>query len=194
RLLPSFDSSLSEAAKRALEQLGVEVRIGTAVTDCNAEGVSIGPERIGTRTILWAAGVKASPAAEWLGASAGRAEPGQVAPGLSRGMSVCADSAMCSCSATRLWRWIGREGLCRALLQLPSSKASTWPIYSWRARPEGNCRRSTTAISARWRRSGASERWPSSADSNSRALSPGFFGASLTSTFSLDFATVLLSR
>jgi NADH dehydrogenase len=83
RLLPSFDSSLSEAAKRALEQLGVEVRIGTAVTDCNAEGVSIGPERIETRTILWAAGVKASPAAEWLGASADRAGRVKVAPDLS---------------------------------------------------------------------------------------------------------------
>jgi NADH:ubiquinone reductase (H+-translocating) len=58
-----------------LEQLGVEVRLSAGVTDCDCSGVSIGDERIETRTIVWAAGVKASPAAEWLAAdsdSAGR--------------------------------------------------------------------------------------------------------------------------
>jgi NADH dehydrogenase len=46
RLLPSFDPSLSEAARHSLEQLGVEVRLGAAVTDCNCQGVSLGDERI----------------------------------------------------------------------------------------------------------------------------------------------------
>ncbi len=73
RLLPSFDPALSETARRSLEQLGVEVRLGSGVTDCDCSSVSIGQERIETRTIIWAAGVKASPAAEWLAVESDRA-------------------------------------------------------------------------------------------------------------------------
>jgi NADH dehydrogenase len=73
RLLAPFDPALSEAARRSLEQLGIEVRLGTGVTDCDCSSVSIGNERIETRTIVWAAGVKASPAAEWLAAASDRA-------------------------------------------------------------------------------------------------------------------------
>ena len=73
RLLAPFDPSLSEAARRSLEQLGVEVRLGAGVTDCDCSGVSLGEERIETRTIVWAAGVKASPAAEWLAVASDRA-------------------------------------------------------------------------------------------------------------------------
>ena len=73
RLLAPFDPALSETARRSLEQLGVDVRLGTGVTDCDCSGVSIGDERIETRTIVWAAGVKASPAAEWLAAASDRA-------------------------------------------------------------------------------------------------------------------------
>jgi NADH:ubiquinone reductase (H+-translocating) len=73
RLLAPFDPALSEAARRSLEQLGVEVRLGTGVTDCNCSGVSLGQERLQTRTIIWAAGVKASPVAEWLGVGSDRA-------------------------------------------------------------------------------------------------------------------------
>jgi NADH dehydrogenase len=73
RLLPAFDPSLSETARRSLEQLGVEVRLGAAVTDCDCSGVSIGRERIETRTIIWGAGVKASPVADWLAVESDRA-------------------------------------------------------------------------------------------------------------------------
>src|SRR6266511_1508284 len=73
RLLAPFDPSLSEAARRSLEQLGVEVRLGVGVTDCDCTGVSLGRERLQTRTIIWAAGVRASPAAEWLNAERDRA-------------------------------------------------------------------------------------------------------------------------
>jgi NADH dehydrogenase len=83
RLLAPFDPALSEAARRSLEQLGVEVRLGAAVTDCDCSGISIGDERLETRTIMWAAGVKASPAAEWLGAASDRAGRVKVAVDLS---------------------------------------------------------------------------------------------------------------
>src|SRR6266700_1667043 len=73
RLLPSFDPSLSEAARHSLEQLGVEVHLGAAVIDCACQGVSLGGERIEARTVMWAAGVMASPAGDWLGAQTDRA-------------------------------------------------------------------------------------------------------------------------
>jgi NADH:ubiquinone reductase (H+-translocating) len=83
RLLTPFDPALSAAARRSLEQLGVEVRLSAGVTDCDCSGVSVGHERIETRTIVWAAGVKASPAAEWLGAGSDRAGRVQVQADLS---------------------------------------------------------------------------------------------------------------
>ena len=73
RLLTPFDSSLSDAARRSLEQLGVEVRLGVAVNDCSCEGVRLGDEFIPARTVIWAAGVMASPAGRWLGAEVDRA-------------------------------------------------------------------------------------------------------------------------
>jgi NADH:quinone reductase (non-electrogenic) len=83
RLLIPFDPSLSEAALASLKQLGVEVRLGAGVTDCDGSGVTFGNERIETRTIIWAAGVKASPVAEWLGAAHDQAGRVTVAPDLS---------------------------------------------------------------------------------------------------------------
>ena len=83
RLLTPFDPSLSQAAKRSLEQLGVTVRLGAPVTAVDAEGVSIGTERIEARTVIWGAGVMASPAGLWLGAATDRAGRVKVAPDLS---------------------------------------------------------------------------------------------------------------
>ena len=65
RLLTPFDPSLSHAARRSLKELGVDVRLGAAVTDCSCEGVRLGDEFISTRTIMCAAGVMASPAGRW---------------------------------------------------------------------------------------------------------------------------------
>lgn len=73
RILPSFPDNLSAAAARALVRLGAEVRTGTAVTACADDHVMIGSDRIETRTMIWAAGVAASPAAKWLGAEKDRA-------------------------------------------------------------------------------------------------------------------------
>ena len=68
RALPSYPPALSEKARCQLERLGVEVRTGVRVTGIDEGGVSIGAERIGARTVLWAAGVQASPLARTLGA------------------------------------------------------------------------------------------------------------------------------
>src|ERR1700727_68791 len=68
RLLPAIASDLSAYALRALGRLGVEVRLGVPVTDCNSEGVRIGDQFVAADVILWAAGVRASPAFAWLGA------------------------------------------------------------------------------------------------------------------------------
>ena len=83
RVLGQFDESLSRSALRALEQLGAEVRLGTEVTGCDDAGISMGKERIESRTIMWAAGVEASPAGQWLGAESDRAGRVKVGPDLS---------------------------------------------------------------------------------------------------------------
>jgi NADH:quinone reductase (non-electrogenic) len=83
RVLPAFPERLSAVAKRSLERLGVEVRLGVPVTNCDAAGVSVGAERIDSRTVIWAAGVAASPAAEWLGAKHDHLGRVAVAPDLS---------------------------------------------------------------------------------------------------------------
>ncbi|WP_454690680.1 NAD(P)/FAD-dependent oxidoreductase [Achromobacter aloeverae] len=86
RLLSAFDPSLSAYAKQALEKLGVEVMLGQSVSECSAQGVVFGGTRLEADTVLWGAGVRASPAAEWLGANADRAgrvlvEPDLTVPG-----------------------------------------------------------------------------------------------------------------
>lgn len=83
RILPPFAPSLSRNARRELERLGVTVRTGTFVTDIDTGGVTIGDERIEARTVLWAAGVKASSLGAGLGAPLDRAGRVQVQPDLS---------------------------------------------------------------------------------------------------------------
>jgi len=87
RLLAAFAERLSAYARRALERMGVEVMTDTAVTGCDRRGVDLGAERIDAGTVVWAAGVRASPAADWLGAphdGAGRVKilPDLSVPGL----------------------------------------------------------------------------------------------------------------
>jgi NADH dehydrogenase len=83
RVLPTFPDSLSEYAKRALVRMGVEVQTSTLVTACDAHGVDLAQGRIEAGTIIWAAGVKASPAAAWLNTERDRAGRVIVAPDLS---------------------------------------------------------------------------------------------------------------
>ena len=82
RVLPAFADDLSAYAKRSLERLGVEVVLGQPVSECSAEGVVFGGKTLAAATIIWAAGVQASPAARWLDAPADRAGRLKVEPDL----------------------------------------------------------------------------------------------------------------
>ena len=73
RLLPTFPEALSDYAKRSLQSMGVEVELNRKVTGCDAQGVSVDSGRIEAATVIWAAGVVASPAAAWIGAEHDRA-------------------------------------------------------------------------------------------------------------------------
>jgi NADH dehydrogenase len=84
RVLASFPPELSEKAVRQLEGLGVEVMLRNAVTACDPEGLTLsGGERILTSSIVWAAGVMASPAAKWLGEASDGAGRVPIGPDLS---------------------------------------------------------------------------------------------------------------
>lgn len=83
RVLAAFPEELSEKARLALVRLGVEVRLGKPVELCDAAGVVVAGERLACATVLWAAGVHASPAGKWLGAARDRAGRILVEPDLS---------------------------------------------------------------------------------------------------------------
>jgi NADH:ubiquinone reductase (H+-translocating) len=82
RVLAGFADDLSAYAQRSLESVGVEVVLGQAVTECSADGVVYGGKSLQAKTLIWAAGVRASPAAEWLDAPADRAGRLEVLPDL----------------------------------------------------------------------------------------------------------------
>jgi NADH dehydrogenase len=82
RVLATFAERQSQYAKRALEKLGVEVRLNSAVTACDAEGITIGADRVPTGTVIWAAGVAAAPVGAWIGAVTDRAGRVKVGPDL----------------------------------------------------------------------------------------------------------------
>jgi NADH:quinone reductase (non-electrogenic) len=96
-VLAAFDPKLRDYARLALERLGVEVRVGVAVTGCDAAGVTLDAERIESETVIWAAGVQASPVGAWLGVATERGGKVAVAgdlsvPGL-RDVFVIGDAA-----------------------------------------------------------------------------------------------------
>ena len=83
RVLLNFRPELSAYALKSLENLGVEVELGQMVKAIDAEGVTFGEKRLATKTVIWAAGVAASPAAKWLGVDADRSGRVKVEPDLS---------------------------------------------------------------------------------------------------------------
>jgi NADH:ubiquinone reductase (H+-translocating) len=82
RVLATFSEKLSAAARRRLETLGVEVRLGHGVEHVDADGVVVGGEHIASKTVIWAAGVAPSPAGAWLEAARDRAGRVRVQPDL----------------------------------------------------------------------------------------------------------------
>ncbi|WP_445502723.1 NAD(P)/FAD-dependent oxidoreductase [Microvirga sp. G4-2] len=82
RLLPAFPADLSDYARQALERMGVEVQTSARVIKCDEQGVDLEDTRIEAGTIVWAAGVVASPAAEWIGVESDRAGRVKVGPDL----------------------------------------------------------------------------------------------------------------
>lgn len=82
RIMSAFDPALSASAQRQLERLGVRVRLKTMVKSVDQHGVETDNGRIEGRTIIWAAGVQASPAAKWLGVEAAKSGRVEVNPDL----------------------------------------------------------------------------------------------------------------
>jgi len=83
RPLATFAPELSAAAKRHLEKLGIEVRLGQGVDCVDEHGVIVAGERIASKTVIWTAGVTASPAAKWLNAETDHAGRVRIQPDLS---------------------------------------------------------------------------------------------------------------
>ena len=83
RVLPPYTADLSEKARLQLERLGVTVWLGKLVTSVDADGVTMGGERLEAKTVLWAAGVASSPLGRFLGGELDRAGRVKVAPDLS---------------------------------------------------------------------------------------------------------------
>jgi NADH dehydrogenase FAD-containing subunit len=73
RVLGPYSEKLSAAAKKRLEDLGVEIRLGHGVDQIDENGVLVAGERIAAKTVIWTAGVKPSPAGKWLGVETDRA-------------------------------------------------------------------------------------------------------------------------
>ncbi len=83
RILPALPPKLSDYAKHSLERMGVQVETSTPVTACTPSGVDTAKGFIEAATIIWAAGVVAAPAGEWLGVKADRAGRVEVTEDLS---------------------------------------------------------------------------------------------------------------
>jgi NADH:ubiquinone reductase (H+-translocating) len=83
RILPAFTEQHSHYAQNALMKMGVEVLTSTRVTNCNALGVALESGRIDAGSVVWAAGVMASPAADWLAVNRDRTGRVIVQPNLS---------------------------------------------------------------------------------------------------------------
>jgi NADH dehydrogenase FAD-containing subunit len=82
KVLGTFAPSLSDAAEKHLQKLGVEIHLGQAVEKIDSEGVIVGGERIASKTVIWTAGVTPSPAGKWLGVETDRAGRVRIQPDL----------------------------------------------------------------------------------------------------------------
>lgn len=140
RLLPAFPEALASKAKAALGQLGVDVLLGQAVSSIEADCVTIGDAVVPACTTVWAAGVMASRAAEWLGAVSDRA--GRVVVGSDlkvagiANLFVLGDTAACPGSDGRPLPGVApvakQQGGYAAAAILASLRAETMPPFRYR--------------------------------------------------------------
>jgi NADH dehydrogenase len=173
RVLTAFPEKLSAAAQRALERLGVEVRLGTPVTQCDTDGVTIGEDRLPAATIVWAAGVAASSAARWLDAEHDRAGRVTVGPDLTLPghpeIFCIGDTALATDANGKQLPGLAPV----AKQQGPMSR-----VCCARDSPASpSLGRSAIATSAPWRRSAGAQRSPTSAGCGSAARWLGCCGA-----------------
>jgi NADH dehydrogenase len=177
RILGPFPEDLSAYAARALERLGVTLRTGKSVEDINERGVTVGGEFIPCSTIVWAAGVAASPAGQWLHVGTDQAGRVAVAPNLSvpglDNVYVLGDLALAMGEVA---------SPCPAWPRSRTSRAAIlgrrcWPAFSATRRLPP----SASTAGATWRWSATTRRWCTGTASSSRASSPGSSGGSPTS-------------
>ena len=171
KVLGTFDDSLSAKAQDQLKRLGVEVRLGLPVSEITARGVQVGSEWIGARTIIWAAGVAASPLARSLNVPLDRAgrvlvEPDLTVPGFDN-VYVIGDLAHIEQDGKPV------PGIAPAAMQEGRHAASNL-LRSLGGQPSV-C---PSAIMTRgcWQPSAGEPPWPTSARSEPRATSPGSCG------------------
>jgi len=111
KVLSNFKPELSDYALGALRELGVEVALGAPVEEIDPHGVVYGGKRVDAETIIWGAGVQASPAAHWLGVEADRAGRTRVLPDLSvpghAEIFVVGDTATVNKADSKPVPWIG---------------------------------------------------------------------------------------
>jgi NADH dehydrogenase len=144
RILPAFAEHLSAYAEHALARMGVAVMTGTMVTGCDSRGVDTAHGRIDAATIVWAAGVRASPAAQWLGAEHDRSGRVKVGSDLSLPghpeIFVIGDTALVveengkpvpgiAPAAKQMGRYVGRQIAARAA-------GRPWPPFRYRHQGE----------------------------------------------------------
>jgi NADH dehydrogenase/putative oxidoreductase len=131
RVLPTFPEDLSETSRRSLGRLGIDVMLNSRVEGIDESGVTVNGKRIAARTVLWAAGVVASPAASWLGATADNA--GRIKVGLDLSVPGIANAfAVGDTAASNAWNGNPVPGLAPAAKQAGAYVASVI-----RARVEG---------------------------------------------------------
>jgi NADH:quinone reductase (non-electrogenic) len=99
RILAEFPERLSDFARHSLERMGVEVLVGSAIGEIDADGVMTRAQRIEAATVIWCAGVKASPVAQWLGLQPSKHGQIEVGPDLSLpgdpNVFIIGDTALC---------------------------------------------------------------------------------------------------
>jgi NADH:quinone reductase (non-electrogenic) len=106
RIMPSFPASLTHKARQKLNQLGVEIRTGVHVKEVDAHSVMIGDQRVEVENVIWTAGVKASPAGQWLHADVDhdgrvKVQPDMTVPG-HHNIFVIGDTALATQNGKKL--------------------------------------------------------------------------------------------